>query len=415
MQADYIPVEKYFEICSEQQVLDEDLQESLLDILNVLGTVVRLAGDTQVLKPKWVTQGVYGLLTSSHVVRTQGQFDLNDVGEILSGLPGVADHYPTHTHRRLIEVMKYFELCFEFTDRPGHYLIPRQLHDEELNIPWNDADALRFEYHYDTLPDAIISRFIVRMNQYITNQYYWKNGVFLHSEENRARIKADLIDRKIFMSVIGKEQTRRAFLAIIRSTFAEINGNFKIAIKQMIPAPGLSPALVSYDDLLIHEEMNEPEIFVPELRTRFSVRELLDGIENPELRLGSQEVKYRRESRAATVKVPDIESKQENVPARNNPSHSLVSFVLGFVLVLGTILVTAIAISKWVSVAAGVMTGIIVISALVAIGLIGALTLRNDGRLSEETFLQLMIESYRRLSLIKDASPVNNDKEIKPE
>ena len=147
--------------------------------------------------------------------------------------------------------MQHFELCFEFTDRPGHYLIPRHLHDNELDIPWEDADALKFQYHYETLPDAVISRFIVRMNQYITKQYYWKNGVFLQSGENRAKIKADLVDRKIFISIIGREQTRRAFLAVIRSAFDEINSNFKIEIKQMIPVPGFPQVLVSYKDLLV--------------------------------------------------------------------------------------------------------------------------------------------------------------------
>ena len=61
--------------------------------------------------------------------------------------------------------------------------------------------------------NAVISRFIVRMNRYITKQYYWKNGVFLHDGENRAKVKADLVDRKIFILVNGREQTRRSFLA----------------------------------------------------------------------------------------------------------------------------------------------------------------------------------------------------------
>ncbi|MDQ2922225.1 MAG: GTP-binding protein, partial [Acidobacteriota bacterium] len=234
MHDDYIPVEKYLEICAEENLNDGDLRQSLLDILHVLGTIVRFPGDTQVLNPRWVTQGVYGLLTSAQLVENQGQFDLKDVGKILATLPDANEHYPPHTHERLIKVMRHFELCFEFTDRPGHYLIPRHLHDNELDIEWDDTSALKFQYHYvETLPDSVISRFIVRMNQYITKQYYWKNGIFLQSGENRAKIKADLVDRRIFISIIGKEQTRRAFLAVIRSAFDEINSNFKIEIKQM--------------------------------------------------------------------------------------------------------------------------------------------------------------------------------------
>lgn len=285
MRADYIPVEKYLEICAEEGLTDKDLQESLLEMLHVLGTVTRFPGHTQVLNPRWVMQGIYRLLTSAQLVKTHGQFGLKDVGQILTGLPDARDRYPAHTHRRLIDMMRYFELCFEFTDRPGHYLIPGHLHANEPDVPWDDTDALKFQYHYETLPDSVISRFIVRMNQYIHNQYYWKTGVFLHGGGNRAKIKADLMDRQIFISITGKEQTRRAFLTIIRSAFDEINSNFKFGVRQMIPVPGFPNVLVSYNELLVYEEMNEPMIAIPELRKKFSVRDLLDGVEELNLRM----------------------------------------------------------------------------------------------------------------------------------
>jgi hypothetical protein len=129
------------------------------------------------------------------------------------------------------------------------------------------------------------------MNQYITKPHYWKNGVFLESgngEKNLAKIKADMVDRKIFISVSGKEQTRRAFLAVIRSAFDE-NSNFKIEIEQKIPVPGFPQVLVSYKDLLAYEETNELEIFIPELRKRFSVRELLDGVEELSTRIARRD------------------------------------------------------------------------------------------------------------------------------
>src|SRR5687767_9263893 len=314
VRADYIPVEKYLEICAEEKLEDEDLQQSLLENLHVLGIVVRFPGDTQVLNPRWVTQGVYGLLTSQQLVADQGQFDLKDVGNILAALPNGKEHYPSHTHERLIKVMRHFELCFEFTDRPGHYLIPRHLHDNEPNVLWDDDGALKFQYHYETLPDSVISRFIVRMNQYISAQHYWKNGVFLESgngEKNLAKIKADLLDRKIFISITGKEQTRRAFLAVIRSAFDEINSNFKIQIKQMIPVASTPEVLVSYKDLLAYEEMGEPQIVIPELRTKVPVKELLDGVED-------LDVRRERLERSSTVSIA-FKAKSEAIQSKPQP------------------------------------------------------------------------------------------------
>lgn len=414
MRKDYIPVEIYEEICGEEGLNDLDLRASLLGLLHDLGTVIRFPGDTQVLNPKWVTQGVYGLLTSPDLVKTQGQFDLRDVDRILRTLPEAAIHYPRHTHQRLIRVMQHFELCFEFTDRLGHYLIPRHLHDTELDIPWDDSNALKFEYQYvEALPDSIVSRFIVRMNQYIQKQYYWKNGVFLQSGENRAKVKADLVDRKIFISIIGKEKTRRAFLAVLRSAFDEINGNFKIEIKQMIPVPGYPDVLVSYKDLLVHEEMSELEILIPEVKKKFSVRGLLDGVEDFTTRMKRRERDNteRRLSRHMSAKLTP-EPLQPVTPRNGRQMGSLMSFVLGFVIMLGAIVGAAVAISNWVSVTAGVMTSIVIIGALLAIGVVGAMDLRSRGVLSEANFLKLMIESYRRLPLLRGQSS-ENDKDAK--
>lgn len=404
MQADYIPVERYLDICAEEELTDEDIQKSLLGLLHDLGVVIRFPGDTQVLNPRWVTQGVYGLLTSAQLVKSQGQLELKDVSGILAGLPDAKERYPSHTHRRLIEVMKDFELCFEFTDRPDHYLIPRHLHDNELDIPWDETDALKFQYRYvETLPDSIISRFIVRMNQYITKQYYWKNGVFLHSDGNRAKVKADLVDRRIFISVIGKEQTRRAFLAVLRSAFDEINSNFKINIEQMIPVPDYPQVMVSYQELLVHEEINEPEIVVPALRKKFPVRELLDGVEESSARMERRERDSGR--RRVPQHMPEESQPKPQMPpaaARNNPWVSGSFYLVAFLVALAAIVVTVVVLNTYgVSLATLAVVPIVLIAGLLTIGVVGANQLRNDERLSDESYVKLMIESYKGLPLLR--------------
>ncbi len=409
MPDDYIPVETYLKICTEEGLEDEDLQKSLLGLLNDLGVVIRFPGDTQVLNPRWVTQGVYGLLTSAQLVKSQGQFYLKDVGPILAGLPNAKGRYPSHTHERLIKVMQQFELCFEFTDRPDHYLIPRHLHDSELDILWDETDALKFQYHYvETLPDSIISRFIVRMNQYIQKQYYWKNGVFLHSGGNRAKIKADMVDRKIFISIIGTERTHRAFLAVIRSAFDEINSNFKIQIKQMIPVPGFPQVLVSYQELLAHEEMNEPEIVIPEVRQKFPVRELLDGVE--ELSDRMQRRQRDLDGRRFPQRMPE-EIQPKQLPAatqRNNPWLSGSFYLVSYLVAVATILVAIIVLNTYgISWTTAAVIPLIVIGALLSIGIIGATQLKNDERLSDESYVKLMIESYKRLPLLRGKGESN--------
>jgi Flp pilus assembly protein TadB len=176
----------------------------------------------------------------------------------------------------------------------------------------------------------------------------------------------------------------------------------------MIPVPGFPQVLVSYKELLAHEKMNEPEIIIPELLKKFSVKELLDGVEDLSSRMKRRE-RDLDERRFPQRRPEEIQTNPQppSLPSKNNPTSSLMSFVFGFVILLVAIVGAAIAISNWVSVTAAVMTSIIIIAALLAIGVVGAMQLRNDDRLSDDNFLKLMIESYRRLPLLRGQGEAN--------
>lgn len=53
--------------------------------------------------------------------------------------------------------------------------------------------------------------------------------------------------------------------------------------------PNAPDILVSYQDLLAYEEANESQIFIPQLKKRLSVRELLDGVEELSVRIERRE------------------------------------------------------------------------------------------------------------------------------
>jgi len=170
----------------------------------------------------------------------------------------------------------------------------------------------------------------------------------------------------------------------------------------MIPVPGYPQVLVSYDDLIAHEDINEQEIVISELRKKFSVRALLDGVEDSNVRL---QRRLQKKERRFPPMPEDLspQSSSHVSPRTNNPTRSIVSYTLAFVVVVGTIVAAAVVLSKWGSLNAGVLTGVgvAIIGALLALGVLGAIQLRNDDRLSEESFLTLMIESYKRLPLLR--------------
>ena len=97
-------------------------------------------------------------------------------------------------------MMEKFELSFAIpnTNRQ-QFLIPELLSREEPDINWDFDNCLAFQYHYDILPSSIMSRFIVQMQKIISKKTYWHSGVVLVIEGNKALIKSDTEDKKIFI------------------------------------------------------------------------------------------------------------------------------------------------------------------------------------------------------------------------
>jgi internalin A len=293
MDEDFITYSKYACICEKKTISEEHNQEQLIELLHRLGLVLSfrdhpILQSTNVLNPDWVTKGIYALL-SDEVLKTQtkGMLTEQDLSRILD-----PQRYPTNRHHYLTELMKEFQLCFQIPDcLPPTFLIPGLLPKDEPEHTKLKGDTLEFQYHYRVLPESIMSRFIVLTHPKIYNQIYWRSGVMLAYSEgketyNIARIKADPEDRKIFISINGRETTRRSFLLMIRDVFNKIHSSFaNPEISEWVPVPGYPdhPPL-DYQELLGLEEMGEIEYPIGKLRLKVNLRQLLDGYEAIEIR-----------------------------------------------------------------------------------------------------------------------------------
>lgn len=139
--------------------------------------------------------------------------------------------------------------------------------------------SLSFQYHYNVLPSSIISRFIVRLHAYIQAGLVWRSGVVLAYQTSQAAVRADLDERKIFISVNGESAAdRRVFLAIIRSHFKAIHTTLPgLVVQEKVALPGQPHLLEDYDYLLQLEKMGETS-FVPRGGTeKVSVKACLEG------------------------------------------------------------------------------------------------------------------------------------------
>lgn len=292
MTEDFISYNRYIGICHENKIPEEQNQDQLIDLLHRLGLVLNfrdhpILKSTNVLKPEWVTEGIYKLL-SDDILKTEnkGIFALVDLNRILD-----LDRYPRDRHHYLIELMQEFKLCFTIDCHPPKFLIPAILPKDEPQNTRLPNDILEFQYHYRILPNSIISRFIVNTSDYIHNQTYWRSGVMLDYPEsgevyNIARIKADLEDKKIFIAISGRKETRREFLAIIRKELNKIHKNFSnLDITEWVTIPEypkIDP--LNYQDLLIAEDAGESTVFVAKIRKKIDISKLLDGYASKQAR-----------------------------------------------------------------------------------------------------------------------------------
>ena len=292
MTEDFISYNRYIGICHKNKIPKEQNQDQLIDLLHRLGLVLNFRDHpilkiTNVLKPEWVTAGIYAML-SDETLKTdnKGIFTLADLNRVLD-----PERYPSDRHNYLIELMKEFELCFDIDCNPKQFLIPAILPKDEPQDTNLRGDTLEFQYHYRILPNSIISRFIVNTSDYIHKQTYWRSGVMLAYPEsgevyNIARIKADTEDKKIFIAISGRKETRREFLAIIRKELNKIHKNFSnLDITEWVTIPehpNIDP--LNYQDLLIAEDAGETTVFVPKLRKRIEIDKLLDGYASKQAR-----------------------------------------------------------------------------------------------------------------------------------
>jgi len=420
---DYIPYHEYLNLCQTEGITDDLSQRTLIRLLHDLGIVLNFQDAprleyTNILNPEWVTNGVYAILNSNELFHAKGVLKREMLNRILD-----SKEYPPAKHLFIMDMMRKFELCFDFEGfYDEKFLIPDLLSKEEpYTGEWDDA--LAFQYHYDVLPGSIISRFIVRMHPSICEETYWRSGVVLEDRDsgNKALVKADREDKKVFVRVSGGEQTRRPFLRTIRFNFEYIHKSIPgIEPKEKVPLPDHPEIVVDYRYLLDMEEMKKVD-FVPEgLKESVPVKELLDGVESEEERRKRRVVSGAGITAGRDVIIGDVGgqiavgkdiAQQENgmkvvEPAhRPTPSPPLGTehanpWISGsFYLVAAVVMMTVIAvISKNVPL---YTLPVVIIGGIVIIAVIGAFQLRQDKRLSEANFQTLVSETFKQLPLLK--------------
>ncbi len=302
MKKNYLSFEEYRKVCGKHGLKNSAEQESLAFVLHCLGIALNYKDDprlqdTHVLNPHWVTTGIYKILNAPKLAEQKGVLRLSEVGKLLD-----AKKYPPAMHRFLFDLMKKFELCFTFLEEEGRYLIPDLLDKQEPETASAFAtdDCLFFEYHYPILPEGLLPRFIVRTHVLSEGLPRWRSGVILQFEGNRALVKADVQEKKVFITVNGPAAGRGRLLAIIRSDFERIHYDVFKTQKplEIVPLPGHPQVAMPYEELRVLEEKGEREfkkVVGNEVFT-FNAAALLNGVDLQGVRKPATSFETQREA-----------------------------------------------------------------------------------------------------------------------
>jgi small GTP-binding protein len=276
----YISKSDYITKCIDRNVREQIDQTTIVEFLNEVGTVIYFEDlpDTMVFNPEWITKGVYAIVDNPFIKENKGILKR----EYLTTLLDPKD-YPADKHDYILNMMKKFELCVDIEPNQT-FLLPDLLPTSQPESIREDdwKETLGFQYHYDTYLPNIFTRFIVKMYGYRHGDLYWRNGIILEQGQSKALVKADVVAKKIFISVKGRnKRENQALLSIIRKELREIHSKFEVLnIAKKVPHPSYPEILKDYDELAAMEEDGETEDYVVELRRKLPISDWLDGVES---------------------------------------------------------------------------------------------------------------------------------------
>lgn len=219
----FLEKQEFEQLCEKNGVqATEDLNRDwLLDLLDKLGMVVHFPDfdwlDAYVLNPRWLTYGVYTLLYSEEARNAAGRLIQKDAIAILArgtckdNLGNVLK-FPSTQCRFILEAMQRFELCYVLPDAREIFILPDLLpSDRPEDLDFDKSQALAFDFDFEALlPRHLMTGFIVRRHEEISEQRVWQNGVRLQSRiwQAEALVQSDHHRRRLSLWVTGDEATR---------------------------------------------------------------------------------------------------------------------------------------------------------------------------------------------------------------
>jgi hypothetical protein len=316
----YIDANEYTHCCATCGVEADIANGTLGNYLHDLGKILYFRDDyilsnLVILKPNWVTKAISRVLDDEAISKAKGILYHSELPRIWGAdEDGLA--YERYLYPAFLRLMEKFDLSYQIeADWPGgnstSSLIPLLLpHEPPENLPaWPKRppvghSQVEMVYHLDSVPAGIMSRFIVRTQQY-TKNLHWREGVMLEYQGHQARVELNPVHRELHLIVQGP--LPQNFFTILMNTIDVILARFEgLTVRREIPCTchweragdESCPRTYRYEDLVRRMQARKHTIECLEAFAEVSVPLLLYGIHSStneqvmrDIQQGQQEIK----------------------------------------------------------------------------------------------------------------------------
>lgn len=297
----YLDYNSFKEICNKNNAYREETQKLLLKYFTTIGAVTWF-GDTylnflHVLSPKWITQGVYKIITSKKTANLSGVINIKNFKELLHPISENDYTYDEEHYGYILSMMKKFDLCYTPDDKV--ILVPSAF-GKVPKVEYSDFRGSEVRTYIlqfnDYMPLALIHRFTAKKLPNAYDKNYWYTGIVLTDSmsDTLAMVQADKEAKRIYIRIKGSEKL--GMWEHIRREFDEISSSYaKISYNELVSLDDNSENTVTYEDLLSHIRAKKTIYFHPKLGRDFNVGYLIgmfeskehtiDKLKNPEIEL----------------------------------------------------------------------------------------------------------------------------------
>ena len=185
-----IGIDEYYELCARHEI-GKDEADTILTRLHEFGVALWYKDDANlqhkvILKPNWVIDALYVVLKDEKIQKNNGGFRSQTVFDLW-------ENYKTDEKVFLLNLMQkgVFSTAYKLQNRENEYIVPALLSPDKPKYSYTEENPIQIYFQYDFMPDGIISRLIVELNEKIHSendkQIVWRKGVLLKENDSYRR------------------------------------------------------------------------------------------------------------------------------------------------------------------------------------------------------------------------------------